>query len=104
MVEVRRIVRLAFGNPRRFAGPCPARASPTNWPLANLLNGSALPRVRSSADEQKKRAVAGVATVRMFYMVEVRRIELRSKAVPWQVSPSSVADWVSGIARTVTHA
>ncbi len=36
-------------------------------------------------------------------MVEVRRIELRSKAIPWQVSPSSVTTKDSGASRVVTH-
>ena len=37
-------------------------------------------------------------------MVEARRIELRSKALPWQVSPGSVAVGVSGVSHTVTRA
>ena len=40
---------------------------------------------------------------RVHHMVEVRRIELRSKAIPWQVSPSSVTTKDSGTSRVVTH-
>ena len=37
------------------------------------------------------------------FMVEVRRVELRSKANPWQVSPSSVTGWISDASHPVTH-
>ena len=37
-------------------------------------------------------------------MVEARRIELRSKAAPWQVSTSLVANWVLDVAHLATRA
>lgn len=52
---------------------------------------------------QKKRLPAKMLVDALNYMVEAQRIELWSKALPWQVSPSSVTGYISNELHPVTR-
>lgn len=58
----------------------------------------ALPNLYTSANSFRKKNSSTLPI-----LVEVRRIELRSKAIPWQVSPSSVVGWLSNASHPTTR-